>query len=77
MNKNNSFSADDSMPSLQDQAKENLSSNCDTDSNSDDGIYDYGEYWGYKAQTLKQIIGGKPGGMFLNNTTTLYAFSWQ
>ena len=47
--KKNSSSDDDSMPGLQDRAKEDSSSNGDTDLYVDDVIYDDGEYWGYKA----------------------------
>ena len=77
LNKDKSSSDDNSMPGLQDRIKENSSSDGDTNSYGNDGIYDDGEDWRYKAQTLKQIIGGKPGSMFLNNTSTLYAFSWH
>ena len=76
LNKDESSSDDNSMPDLQDRAGEDSSRDADTDSYDDDGIYDDGEHWGYKAQTLKQIIGGTPDGMFLNNIPTLYAFSW-
>ena len=44
--------------------REDSSSDEGTDSFGEYGIYDNGEPWGYKALTLKQIIGGKPGGMF-------------
>ena len=65
------------MPSLQEIAREDSSSNDEINSFNDDGIYEDGESWGYKALTLKQIIGGTPGGIFPNNIPTLYAFSWH
>ena len=66
-----------SMPYLQERAREDSSSDDDTDSYGEDGIYDDGESWGYKALTLSQIIGGKSSGMFPINRPTLYAFSWH
>ena len=75
LNEDESSSDNDSMSDLQDRAREDSSSNGDTDSFGDDGIYDDGEPWEYKAMTLKQIIGGTPGGMSPNNIPTLYAFS--
>ena len=71
LNKDKSSSGDDSMLDLQDRAREDSFSNNDSDSIDDDGIYNDGEPWGYKAQILKQIIGGTPGGMFPNNILTL------
>ena len=76
LNKDGSFSNDDSILDLQVRARENSSSNNDTDSFGDDEIYNDGEYWGYKTQTLNQIIGEKSNGMFPNIIPTLYAFSW-
>ena len=39
-------------------------------------MYDDGEWWGYKEQTLKEIISGTHDGMFIaSGTPTLYAFS--
>ena len=64
------------MPGLQERAKEDLFSDDETDSYDDDEIYENGEPRGYKALTLKQIIGRTPGGMFPNSIPTLYAFSW-
>ena len=75
--KDDSSSDGGSMPGLQERAREDSSSDDDTNSYSDDGIYEDEELWGYKALTLKQIIGGTPGGMFPNNIPTLYAFSWH
>ena len=63
------------MPFLQERAKEDSSSDDDTNSYGEDGIYNDGESWGYKALTLSQIIGGNFGGLFLINCPTLYAFS--
>ena len=63
------------MPGLQDRAREDSSSDEDTDSYGEDGIYDDGEPWGYKALLLKQIIGEKPGCMFPSNIPILYAFN--
>ena len=74
---NSSSNEDGSMPGLQDRAREDLSSDIDTDSYGEDGIYDDSEPWGYKALILKQIIGGKPVGMFPSNIPTLYTFSWH
>ena len=55
LNRNDLSSDDDSIPSiLQDQARQDSSSNGDTDSYGDDGIYNNREWWGYKAQTLKR-----------------------
>ena len=65
------------MPGLQERGREDSSSNDATNSYDDHGIYDNGESWGYKALTLRQIIGGTPGGMFPNNLPTWYAFSWH
>ena len=70
-----SSSEGSSMPPLQERAKEDSSSDEDTKSYGDDGIYNDGESWGYKAITLKQIIGGNSGGLFPSNCLTLYAFS--
>ena len=65
------------MPGLQERAREDSSSNNDTDSCDEDSIYDNGEPWGDMALTLSQIISGKPGGMFPINVPILYAFSWH
>ena len=43
LNKNDLSSDDDSMPSLQDQANEDSSSDSNTNSYGDNGIYDDGE----------------------------------
>ena len=53
-----SSSEDESMPDLQERAREDSSSDGDTNSFGDDGIYDDGEQWGPKELSLKQIIGG-------------------
>ena len=74
--KNSSSSEDESMPGLQERARKNSSSDEDTNFFGEDGIYDNGEPWGSKELSLKQIIGGKSGGMFHSNIPTLYAFSW-
>ena len=63
------------MSHLQERMKEDSSSDDDTDSYGEDGIYDDGESWGYKALTLSQIIGGNSGCLFPINHPTLYAFS--
>ena len=52
-----SSSKDVSLPGLQYKAREASSSNEDTNSFGEDGIYDDGEPWGQKALTLKHIIG--------------------
>ena len=70
-----SSSEDGSMPDLQERAREDSASDKDTNSFGDDGIYDDGEQWGPKELSLKQIIGGNPGGMFPSNISALYAFS--
>ena len=72
-----SSSEDGSMPGLQERARKKSSSNDDTDSCGEDGIYDNGEPLRYKALILSQIIGGKPGGIFPNSVPTLYASSWH
>ena len=41
------------MSDVQERAREDPSSNHDTDSYGDDGIHEDREPWGYKAQTLK------------------------
>ena len=72
-----SSSKDGAMPGLQDRAREDSSNNEDINSFGEDGIYDNVEPWEYKALALKQIIGGKPSGMFPSNIPTLYDFSWH
>ena len=64
-----------SMPLLQDRAREDSSSDDDTKSYDEDGIYDDGKRCGYKARTLKQIIGGDSSGLFPNNRLTLFTYS--
>ena len=76
LDKDKSSSDDDSISDLQDTAREDSSSDDDTESFNDDGIYDDGKPWRYKAQTLKQIIGGKLSGMFPKNNPALHTFSW-
>ena len=49
LNKDDSSSNGGSMPGLQDQGKDDWSSNDGTDSYGDDGMYNDGERWGYKA----------------------------
>ena len=51
------------MPSLQARAAEDLSSNNETKSCDEDGLYDDGEHCMYKARTLKQIIGTNARGI--------------
>ena len=76
LNKDDSSSDGGSMPSLQDRCQSDWSSDDDTDSYGDNDMYDDGEWWRYKEQTLKQIISGTHDGMFLAiGTPTLYAFS--
>ena len=76
LNKDDSSRDGGSMPSLQDQDQNNWSSNNDTDSYGDFGMYDDGEWWGYKARALKQIISRTHGDVFLaSDTPTLYVFS--
>ena len=71
-----SSSEDESMPDLQERAREDSSSDSDTNSFGKDAMHDDGESWESKELSVKQIIDGKPGGMFPNNIPTLYAFSW-
>ena len=63
------------MPDLQERAREDLSSDGGTNSFEKDGMYDDGEPWGSKELLMKQIINGKPSGIFPNNIPTLYVFS--
>ena len=63
------------MPHLAPRVQEDSSSDEDTGSHNEDGIYDDGEPWGYKSLTLSQIIGGNSDGLFLPSRPTLYAFS--
>ena len=72
-----SSSKDGSMPGLQERAMAELSSDRDIDSFGKEGIYDNGETWGFKELSLKQVVGGKPSGMFPSNVPTLCAFSWH
>ena len=72
-----SSSEDGSMPGIHERAREDSSSDEDTNSVGEDGIYDNGEPWGFMKLSLKQVIGGKPGGMFPNNISTLSAISWH
>ena len=52
------------------------SSGDDTDSLCGSELYEDGEPWGYKEQTLKQIISGASVGLSLTaDMPTLYAFS--
>ena len=52
-----SSSSNAPMPTLQDKAAEDSSSNDGTMSCDGDGVYDDEEHCGYKARSLKQIIG--------------------
>ena len=70
-----SSSKNGSMSGLQEKAREDSSSNSDTNSFDEDWIYDNGEPWGNKTLTLSQIIWGKFGGIFPINISTLHAFS--
>ena len=64
------------MPGLQDRGQNDSFSGDDTDSYGEDDMYDDGECWGYKEQTLKQIISGNSGGISLAiDIPTLYALS--
>ena len=66
--KNGSSSSEDgSMSGLQERAREDEFSDEDTNTFGEDGIYDDGEPWGFKELSLKQFIGGKPGGIFPSN----------
>ena len=65
LNKDDSSSDGGSKPSLQEGEQSDWSSNDDTDSYGDDDMFDDGEWWGYKEQTLKQIISSTNDGMFL------------
>ena len=53
LNKDDSSSDGSSMPGLQDRGQSDLSSGDDTDSYGEDDMYDDGECWGCKEQTLK------------------------
>ena len=65
-----------SMPGLQDRARSDSSSSDGTDSYGENDLYEDGESWGCKEQTLKQIISGASDGISLAiDTPTLYAFS--
>ena len=76
LNKDDPSSDGSSMPGLQDRGQSDLSSGDDTDSYGEDDMYDDGECWGYKEQTLKQIISGTSDGISLAiDTPTLYALS--
>ena len=76
LNKDDSSSEGSSMPGLQDRARSNLSSSDDTGSCGENDLYDDGECWGSKEQTLKKIISGTSDGMSLaSETPTLCAFS--
>ena len=78
LNKDDSSSDGGSTPGLQEGDQSDWSSNDDTDSYGDNDMYDDEEWWGYKEQTLKQIISGTHDGMFLaSDTPTLYAFSFH
>ena len=76
LNKDDSSSDGSSIPDLQDRGQSDLSSGDNTDSYGEDEMYDDGESWGYKEQTLKQIIISTSDGIFLAiDTPTLYALS--
>ena len=62
-------------PPLQARAREDSSSDDDTKSCDEDGIYDDGEHCCYKERTLKQIIGGDSGGCFPSNSIALFKYS--
>ena len=53
LNKDDSSSNGGSMPSLQERDQDDWSNDNGIDSYGEDGMYDNGEYWGYKARTLK------------------------
>ena len=59
----NSSSSNGSMPTLQDRAAEDSSSSDGIMSCAEDGVYDDGEHCGYKARSLKQIIGTNARGI--------------
>ena len=70
-----------SMPILQARAAEFLSSDNGTMSCDEDGVYDDGEHCGYKARSLKQIIGTNvigvedKGGHFSNISMALFKYT--
>ena len=68
LNKDDSSSDGSSMPSLQDRAQSDLSSDDDTDSYGDDDMYDDGEWWGYTnvPQTSLVLDGGATIHFFSN-----------
>ena len=69
------------MPTLQDRAAEDSSSSDGTMSCDEDGVYDDGEHCGYKARSLKQIIGTNASGIkekgerFSNISMALFKYS--
>ena len=76
LNIDDSSSKDGSMPDLQERGRSDSSSDDDTDSLCGSELYEDGEPWGYKEQTLKQIISGASVGLSLAaDMPTLYAFS--
>ena len=76
LNIDDSSSEDGSMPGLQERARSDSSSSDGSDSFGGNDLYDDGESWGCKEQTLKQIISGMSGGVSLAiDTPTLHAFS--
>ena len=76
LDKDDSSNDGSPMPSLWLRGQSDWSSDDDTDSYGDNDMYDDGEWWGYKEQTLKQIISGTSDGISLaSDTPTLYTFS--
>ena len=76
LNIDDSSSEDGSMPGLQERARSDSSSSDGTDALGGNDLYEDGEPWGYKEQTLKQIISGASVGLSLaTDMPTLYAFS--
>ena len=63
------------LPPLVPRGQADFLSDGDTESVTEDGIYNDDEPWGYKAFSLNQIIGGNSNGLLSPSRPTLYTFS--
>ena len=63
------------VPHLVSRGQDDSSSDGDTESITEDEIYDDEELWICKSLTLSQIIGDNSDGLLLPSHLTLYAFS--
>ena len=76
-----SSSSNGLVPLLQERAAEDSSSDDEIMSRDEDGVYDDGKHCGYKAQSLKQIIGSNTigiedeGGRFSNISMALFKYT--